>query len=594
MINKQHPRILLLQGEENQIKQTITNNPTWLKLHEAILNECDKILTLPQLERQMNGMTLLDKSREALRRIFYLSYAWRMTGHDKYFHRCEKELLAVSNFKDWNPSHFLDVAEMTMAVAIGYDWLFPQLSVDSKKIISDAIVSKGLNPEIKSDDFCWQKAKSNWNQVCNTGITYGALAVAEEHPELAKKIIDRAIQTITIPMDEYKPDGAYPEGYTYWGYGTSFNVMFICALEKVFNTDFGLSNTPGFLQTADFCQHMVGNIGLNFNWADGATKTTLNPTIFWFAKRNNDLSPLWVEKAYLERDNYSEFTSDRLLPALMIWCRDLPINQITEPDVKFWCGRGANPVCMMRTSWSNRDAIYLGFKAGSAAVSHAHMDAGSFVMESDGVRWASDPDTQDYYSLISKGVDLWNFVQDSQRWSVFRLNNFSHNTLTIDSKLQVVKGVAHIDKSSANPDFMYAVSDLSAVYENQLANVKRGVAIINQKVVVIQDELFANSNPATVRWSMFTTATPKLAKNSITLAKDGKTLELKVISPAEFTIKTWSTQPTNDYDAPNPGTILVGFEFNLEPNQQQTIQVMLIPGSSSDNEIQLKKTLASW
>ena len=180
------------------------------------------------------------------------------------------------------------------------------------------------------------------------------------------------------------------------------------------------------------------------------------------------------------------------------------------------------------------------------------------------------------------------------RWSVFRLNNFSHNTLTIDSKLQVVKGVANIDKSSAKPVFMYAVSDLSAVYENQLANVKRGVAIINQKVVVIQDELVANSNPATVRWAMFTTATPKLAKNSITLAKDGKTLELKVISPAEFTIKTWSTQPTNDYDAPNPGTILVGFEFNLEPNQQQTIQVMLIPGSSSDNDIQLKKTLASW
>jgi hypothetical protein len=166
--------------------------------------------------------------------------------------------------------------------------------------------------------------------------------------------------------------------------------------------------------------------------------------------------------------------------------------------------------------------------------------------------------------------------------------------LTIDNKLHVAKGVANIDKSSAQPDFMYAVSDLSNVYENQLANVKRGVAIVNQKVVVIQDELVATSKPATVRWAMFTTATPKLAKNSITLAKEGKTLELKVISPAEITMKTWSTKPTNNYDAPNPGTILVGFEFELKPNQQQTIQVMLIPGSFSDNDIKFKKSLANW
>lgn len=594
MIKKPHPRILLFQAEENQIQQAIAVNPAWTKLHEAILKECDKIITLPPLKRKMKGIRLLDKSREALRRIFYLSYAWRMTGQDKYFQRCEQELLAVSSFKDWNPPHFLDVAEMTMAVAIGYDWLFPQLSTNSKKIISDAILSKGLNPALKSDDFWWLKSKNNWNQVCNAGITYGALAVAEDHPELAKKIIDRAIETIALPMEEYKPDGAYAEGYSYWGYGTSFNVMFLSAVEKVFNTDFGLSKTPGFLQTADFYQHMVGNIGLSFNWGDCSPKTTLNPTIFWFAIRNHDLSQLWVKKAYLERDTYSEFTGDRMLPALMIWGKDLPVDQITEPKVKFWNGRGVSPVCMMRTSWSDRNAIYLGFKAGSAAVPHAHMDIGSFVMESDGVRWASDPGMQDYHSLESKGIKLWNSDQNSQRWSIFRLNNFSHNTLTIDNKLHVAKGVANIDKSSAQPDFMYAVSDLSGVYENQLTGVKRGVAIINQKVVVIQDELVATSNTATVRWAMFTSASPKLAKNSITLTKDGKTLELKVISSAEITVKTWSTQPTNNYDAPNPGTIMVGFEFKLEPNQRQTIQVMLIPGSSGDNDINFKKALADW
>ena len=30
-------------------------------------------------------------------------------------------MLAIAQFADWNPSHFLDVAEMTMGMAIGYD-----------------------------------------------------------------------------------------------------------------------------------------------------------------------------------------------------------------------------------------------------------------------------------------------------------------------------------------------------------------------------------------------------------------------------------------------------------------------------------------
>jgi hypothetical protein len=48
----------------------------------------------------------------------------------------------------------------------------------------------------------------------------------------------------------YKPKGAYPEAYSYWGYETSFYVMFFDAIQRVFKTDFGLPTTEGFLKTA--------------------------------------------------------------------------------------------------------------------------------------------------------------------------------------------------------------------------------------------------------------------------------------------------------------------------------------------------------
>ena len=50
----------------------------------------------------------------------------------KYLHLAETEMLAIYSFSDWNPSHFLDVAEMTMVVSIGYDLLFNSLPANSK------------------------------------------------------------------------------------------------------------------------------------------------------------------------------------------------------------------------------------------------------------------------------------------------------------------------------------------------------------------------------------------------------------------------------------------------------------------------------
>ena len=246
-------------------------------------------------------------------------------------------------------------------------------------------------------------------------------------------------------------------------------------------------------------------------------------------------------------------------------------------------GQGANPVCMMRSSWTDPDGLYLGFKAGSASVNHGHMDVGSFVFESDGVRWAMDFGMQNYESLESKGIRLFGRTQDAQRWSVFRLNNFVHNTLTINNKLQLVKGYAKIDRHSDDPAFSFAVSDLSSVYEGQLASITRGAAIADEKYVVIQDELVARDTATVVRWTMLTPAEVTISgKNTAILKKDGKELILRVVTPSKLSLRTWSTEPTTEYDAPNPGTTLVGFELNVPPGGSQTIQVSSVPVSAAN------------
>ena len=591
-----HPRILLIKGEEKSIRAAIAADPAWKKMHETIKSYCDVLIDSVVLERVPPAsalMNTLNTSRKALRRIFFLSYVYRVTGDGKYAQRAKKELTAVCNFKDWNPPHFLDAAEMTLAVSIGYDWLYDKLSAYEKKLMEESIIKKGIEPSFDKKYNWFLEANQNWNQVCNAGMTYGALAVWDKQEQLARQVINRALTTIRLPMEQYKPDGGYPEGYGYWNYGTSFNVMFLSAIEKVFHDDFGLSKLPGFMSTASFMENMTGNSGLCFNWSDCLLTGTLKPTMFWFAKRNNDPSLLWMEKKYLVESDYSRFTRERLLPNIMIWGKDIPLNKIGSPKTKMWIGHGATPVAAMRTSWNN-DGIYLGFKAGTPSWAHAHMDVGSFIMESDGVRWAADLGMQNYETLESRGMDIWGKIQDATRWTIFRMNSYSHNILTVDSMQQRVDGHASIEKSSDKTDFSYAISNISSMYEGQLASAKRGVGIRNEKYVVVRDEYTSLDKSVTVRWVMLTSAEVKITgPNTAELTKDGKTLTLKVISSNDVTMKTWTTAPTNDFDAPNPGTIMIGFETKVVANEKVWDNILLIPGGQSITD-DGRQSLEQW
>jgi hypothetical protein len=590
-----HPRLLLLKGEEKNIQKTLQSDQTWASLHGAILTECDRLIPAAPLERKQIGRRLLSVSREALRRVMFFGYAYRMTGDKKYRDRAEKELLTVSAFSDWNPSHFLDVAEMTMAVALGYDWLHDDLSAESRATLREAILKKGLEPSLNPKHNGWLNATHNWNQVCNAGMTFGALAIREDQPELADQIVNRAIETVVRPMHDYAPDGAYPEGYGYWGYGTSFNVLLISALEKAFGNDFGLTKQPGFLQTARYLQHMTGPTGQSFNYSDAGTGGGLQPAMFWFARKQNDPSLLWVEKSRLTERDARDLVSNRILPAALIWGSEIGLDRIPKPSSTMWVGGGRSPVALMRSSWTDPAGVYLGLKAGSPSVNHAHMDIGSFVMDADGVRWAMDFGMQSYESLESKGLQIFGKSQDAERWGIFRYTNRVHNTLTVDDELQRVDGQAPITSFSTSPAFQSATTDLTTVYAGSLAEARRGVALVDGRYVVVRDELETLPKETPVRWTMLTPANVKITgPTTAELTKDGKTLTLRVQEPAQVTLKTWSTDPPHDYDAPNPGTTLLGFEVTLPAGTRQALTVSLRPGQAQSGQVAPVKPLSQW
>jgi hypothetical protein len=265
-------------------------------------------------------------------------------------------------------------------------------------------------------------------------------------------------------------------------------------------------------------------------------------------------------------------------------------------EVLTWTGMGKNPISIMRTSWTDSNAIYVASKGGSASINHAHMDIGSFVMDALDVRWAMDFGMQDYESLESKCVKLWGRTQNSERWNVFRLNNFTHNTLGVDSQLQVVAGHAPIISTGNSLNNMFSVFDLKTVYDGQLTDAKRGISILDQNQVLVRDEYMTGTKETRIRWTMLTPALASITGNhEITLEKDGKKLKLLVdASQGQLKMKTWSTVGPNDYDAPNPGTTLVGFELTLAANSKASTSVYLLPGTTKKSKKMKKQPLSTW
>lgn len=566
---------MLSDGQEREMMKNMMKDSLWLIAYSRTIKACDELLTKAPLEKELIGIRMLGTSREALYRVFMLSFAYRTTHYVKYAKRAESELLKLSAFDDWNPTHFLDVAEMTMAVSIGYDWLYNYLPKRSRLIISDAIYKKGLLPSMDKSYNGFLSKTNNWNQVCNTAMAYGAMAVFERDDTLCKDIIQRSVSGIKLPMKNYAPMGVYPEGYGYWHYGTTYNVMLIAQLKSLFGEDFGLSQSEGFLKSAEYIQNMVGPTFQPFNYGDSGARTRLNTSLFWFAKMTgnssliaNDIKLLSEKKDY----DYDEYW--RMLPTVFIFGSGIDVSNLPSANKNAFVAEGAVPVCLMRSSWSN-NAVYVGVKGGSPSDNtHAHMDAGSFVMEADSVRWAIDIGPQDYNSIENFGFDLWNITQNSDRWKVARYNNLRHNVFSIDDCKFNVNGHALLKNYKASDESKEATFDVTSLYYN-IDAAYRSVTLTKENAVVINDRIENGEASHQIVWRMLTKAEVGTAEYGFLLSQEGK--KLKVCLPAGAEYFSEPALPMEAVDAPNPGVSIIGYKIKMNPKEKVDLRVSLIP-----------------
>ncbi|MDF2921529.1 MAG: type protein [Paenibacillaceae bacterium] len=528
-IRQQHPRLMVTDFDAYRDK--ILQNATVGEWYHDVKKLADYYLNLPVYPYvTQTGNHILPLSRNILHVVYTLAFVYNIEGDSVYRDRLWDELENAAAFPSWHPNSFLSTAEMTHAFAIAYDWLYHDFTAEQKEILLNAMLKKGIEPAARSyngeriSETDFVTTTNNWNLVCNSSQMIAAIAIADEKPEIAEFLMDRASKAIQSGLGEYTADGAYPEGAMYWTYGTNYLTYGMASLESAFPDPSALperlrlSLTPGLPQTGQFPIYLGVGPRL-FNYGDSMIDNEGTPILYWHANTygkpeyishqlRHDLEPAsdpWDLASWKKVLSILWYESEAPLP------EDMPLDKsyVSEDNLN---------AVLLRSSWYDPDFIYTGLQGGFNSGSHMFLSIGNFVLDALGERWATMRG-QGTYSLPGY------FDKNVGRWNYYNTRAEGQNTLVINpdsgpdqNRLAVGRTLAF----GSTEQEAFGIMDMTEAYAEHVDSAKRGIRLYdNRTKVMIQDEIAAKAPIDSGWWFMHTTA-------DVAIQEDGKAAMLTI------------------------------------------------------------------
>jgi hypothetical protein len=573
-----HPRLIVTDGRLAEIKSFIATSEMGKAWYEATVKKANAYYRRPVRHYELpDGRRLLSISRDVLNRIMHWGLLYRLDGDRKWLARAMLEMEAVANFPNWNPNHWLDTAEMIHAMALGYDWFYPGLSDEQRKIVRDALWQHGLGLAYKTymgenaeGRQHWPMVTNNWNFVCNGGAALGAMALLDEMPQECALILSHSFRYIQIPISHFEPDGAWWEGLGYWGYSMHYFVAYLRGLETAFGTDFGFIealNDTGFAQSGDYPIYLTAPGGGYFNFADSGTgKGYYKHWAFhYLGQRFQNPHYLHYQLAHTGGE-----IND------LLYYRPLSAT-LPRRDVKLDKYFRGVEIATMRGSWTDRNASFVAIKAGKNGIAHSHQDLGSFLFYDLAEKWFIDLGTE------------WQTYQTHKhhlpRDDFYRIRAEGHNTLVFNPSKECSQrknGKSNIIRFETSAEEALAITDLTDVYRGHASSVIRGCRLFDKRrFFLVQDEI-SSETVNDIWW--FAHGAPKTAfalsddGTEATLKRNGKTCTVRLLSPAGagFTIMDAKPLPSSpDPEIQNQNQGMRKLAIHLARVKNATIAVLV-------------------
>ncbi|KAG5653353.1 hypothetical protein H0H81_000975 [Sphagnurus paluster] len=616
------PRLIAPSYKWQALPTLIKSDPYLTGWNNTIFGNATAYYSLPPVVYHMDGDSgILDNAREVKMRIKTFAYTFLMTNDTKWVDRTWVEIQNAAgngttpfgpDTDKWNSVHFLDVAEFSAAFAIAYDWLYSQWSDLQKSQMRTTMILYGLQPGLTAstnNNIGWWRTNTtgNWNCVCNSGLTLGSLAIlGDDTTGIAEQLlgltVPNALQNCALATVD---DGTWAETANYWYFGTTGHAEMSSALLTATGSHYGLLDVnTNFYKTGIYHMYAFGATSL-FNYGDhGPNKfsSTANSMLFYGDQYKQPQFALFQREQQDAAEPWSMFWYNPTVSGAF-W-DGTPLDHFFDNGLDQWAS--------MRSSWTDSQALYVAIKAGKlqGLQTHNDLDAGDFVLDALGTRWAGELGSGDYLSPDYFSND----TQNSVRWLYYRKMTEGQNTILVNQANQNVLAAPTVQHDTSGTvqgsstvlnvpkdSTAYWYADLTSAYFG-VTSVMRGVRLLNaRKQVLLQDEI-NSQNP--VQWRMHTNATVSITNSgtSATLSLDGQQMTVSILSPtngAQFSTSEavrFPTDPTPPVpDQANPGvTVLI---ISL-PAGTYSLQVLFNPQwsgmSASDFVTPPSVPLASW
>ena len=499
-----HPRIVATETDFERLRREVKENEHKARWYKQLIEFCDGMKDKPVLKYELrDGVRLLYVSWDLQLYATTLALAYKLTGDRKYFEYAWPHLKAVAEMPDWNPSHHIDVGTLAYGYAVAYDWFYDAMSEEQRRIMEKGAyenVFYTVNRAVEDKDTSYTTVlmTNNHNVFCNAGIMATVIAFMDAYPEVAAKVGSDVIRMLESFMDKFAPMGAYYEGPYYAETAINYTVRVFAAMEPTLGTLYGLDKAQGFDRIGDFIVLLQSDVA-SFNFADSQMSLLAISGMFWlfdhFGRRGF--------KDRVAAGNFKNPPISTVAEAILWYNAEKETEDCNAPTFVHY---PEEEIIAMRDAYRDGQT-FVGIKAGKTVYAHSHLDAGSFVLDAMGRRWAYD-----------FGQDNYNLYYKYNHWDVFRLRAESHNTLVINpdhTPGYVLGSEASVSEFTVTDKAIKTVIEKTALYgaDRGVEYARRGYLFTDGRSSLVSRDEVKLTRESELIWLMYTDAAVEIDGN---------------------------------------------------------------------------------
>ncbi len=475
--------------------------------------------------------------------------------------KLKEALLHFAKFKVWTGPENLDripawhsgleTAHITMAFATGYDFIYDYLTEEERKTISDAFINIGIGWLMKdwvlpgTRIHALDSMGHNWWAVCIAAAGVALLTVSEKIPESDKwfELIEEALYgfveykgaDLLNKKQNFDEKGLFYESVGYFDYGAGEHLFYVyhrerytgkpCAArhelfskmsDAILSFAYPLDNKISFLNYGDSSTDTNVKKLMKYLVLNGYAEPSAYAYLNRMGKGCSDITDLFFSDKYFEKDGSMEA---------------IPTFQ-TFPNTGY---------SIVRSSWENNATLFTA-KSGFSW-NHAHEDAGSFMLYSEGKQLFIDSGTCPYSHKNYHG-----YYFRAAAHNVVMLGGKNQDDMNIHRGMRFMGSILHAVEPIDGVKFICA--DVTGPLSNLCSRNFRSFIVIDNKHYVIIDDIYTH-DPCTSE-ALFHYAGKAETKDGVfCIDNDGVKAYLTPIYPENTEIVTHIGHPEAKPDEDN-------------------------------------------